>query len=641
MPGYTPQEITRHAGIYSPEEAVEQGMPGYTPQEITRHAGIYSPEEAVEQGMPGYAPLRRPWSRACRDVPWRRSGARREVPPVAGTMALPAAQAPAPARGSRVPYRLGFQSAAMPRVLLVHRALGPRGEALLAFLADGLGPVGGLARVVHLAVPADESAESLACVYTAFKALNPAWREIQTFLVGPDFPSLLALSEAFPAAVVQLSVFHVCKHLQQRIHQLALECRTERLILNALRNTMCAATESNLRKMHTILSHFVKPDLLPQLHVHWLLNDEIWAMHRQRSWVESSDYFKDLEIITWAISQVFCTGLSLEARITSLAKHYQKCVSKSPPDAVMCSTSHPNHQVTQTALQSLPALCSPLAPLTTSAACQGKPSQSSILGSPSTVLAHQKRPVQSSLTAVKNPLVVLQVPLAALQLPFVLQSQPANSQTLLFHNKPGSPQTSLDPSSCAAKLEVTENPEGDSDESNRKTEECIKQSLSDICTEPAARLCLNEFAVVQKSVQLIGTNEDTVNTQVLEDAHKVDQKGLNNCTCHFNQTLQLPCRHILAVLHSDRKTLQPEMLSKQWQKGRDACRAGRDGTDGLLEVLKSSWNESLDKSLAVSFLTAEISRLLTHCSSEEFERRYNALRELADSWIGPYVQVKL
>uniref|UniRef100_A0A8C0E5T8 SWIM-type domain-containing protein n=1 Tax=Bubo bubo TaxID=30461 RepID=A0A8C0E5T8_BUBBB len=160
-------------------------------------------------------------------------------------------------------------------------------------------------------------------------------------------------------------------------------------------------------------------------------------------------------------------------------------------------------------------------------------------------------------------------------------------------------------------------------------------------TEPAAQLCLSEFAVVQKSVQLIGTEEDALSIRVLEDAHRVDMKGLSSCTCHFNQVFQLPCRHILAVLNLDRRTLQPEMLSRQWQKGCDAHQAGQDSADGLLEILKSSWDESLDKSLVVSFLTAEISRLLTHCSGEEFERRYRTLRELADGWIGPYVEVKL
>ncbi|NXC22932.1 ZSWM1 protein, partial [Corythaeola cristata] len=326
---------------------------------------------------------------------------------------------------------------------------------------------------------------------------------------------------------------------------------------------------------------------------------------------------RDLEMVTQGFGQVFSAGFSLESTITSLAQHYQKCVSESPPDTVMCSDPHPDHRAAPAAPQSLPASGPPLTPLV----CQGKPAQSSVQASPAAAAAQQQQPpVAASLTAAESPMVVLQRPPAA------LQCQPEVPRTLVFPSKPVSPQSSLDPSSPAAKLEATENPEGDSEEEiNHRTEERIRQSLSDICTEPAARLCLSEFAVVQKSVQLIGTGEDTFSIQILEDAHRVDLKGLSSCTCHFNQVFQLPCRHILAVLSSDRKTLQPEMINRQWQKGCDAHQAGQDSADGLLEVLKSSWNESLDKSVVVSFLMAEISRLLTHCSREEFEHRYRTL----------------
>ncbi|NXV28743.1 ZSWM1 protein, partial [Rissa tridactyla] len=444
---------------------------------------------------------------------------------------------------------VSFQSAAMggvfacfPRVLLVHRAGEPAGRALYIFLVAGPAPAqgGGMARVVHLAIPRGESAGSLARMYGAFRAFNPACAQTQLLLVDPDLPQRPALAQAFPAAEVQLSVFHLCKRLQVQIQQLTLEGRAERLILATLSDTMYAATKSNRRKMHALLRDLVTPDLLPRLHIDWLLDDEIWATHRERTWGESIYYLRDLEMVTQGLSEVFSAGLSLESCITSLAQHYQECVSKSPPDAVMCSAPHPHHHAVQVAPQSLPASGLPLTPLI-----------------------------------------------------------------------------------------------------NQRTEECIKQSLRDICTEPAAWLCLSEFAVVQKSVQLIGTGEDALTIQVLEDAYTVDLKGLSSCTCHFNQVFQLPCRHILAVLNSDRKTLQPEMLSRQWQKGSDAHQAERDSADGLLEILKSSWDESLDKSLLVSFLTEEISQLLTHCSREEFECRYRTLRELADSWIGPYIKVKL
>ncbi|NXL37864.1 ZSWM1 protein, partial [Glaucidium brasilianum] len=432
---------------------------------------------------------------------------------------------------------VSFQSTIMsgvfaffPRALLVHRAGGRAGRALYVFLVAGLAPPqwGGMARVVHLAIPRDESAGSLARMYETFKAFNPAWTKTRLILVKPGLPEESVLSQAFPAAEVHLSIFHLCKRLQQQIQQMALDYRTERLVLASLNNAMCAASETRRRKTHTLLRDVGTPAVQPQLCIDWLLNDEIWAAHRKRTWGVGGSYFKDLDIVTKELNKVFRAGRCLKSCITSLVQHYQN------------------------------------------------------------------------------------------------------------------PQSSSDPSSPAAKLQATEDLEGDSkEEIKRRAEECIKQSLSDICTEPAARLCLSEFAVVQKSVQLIGTEEDALSIQILEDVHRVDMKDLSSCTCHFNQVFQLPCRHILAVLNLDRRTLQPEMLSRQWQKGWDAHQAGQDSADGLLEILKSCWDESLDKSLVVSFLTEEISRLLTHCSGEEFERRYRTLRELADGWIGPYIAVKL
>ncbi|NXS93003.1 ZSWM1 protein, partial [Jacana jacana] len=433
-----------------------------------------------------------------------------------------------------------FQSAAMgdifarfPRVLLVHRAGGLAGQTLYIFLVAGPAPAlrCGMARVVHLAVPQEETAESLAQMYGAFRTCNPACVETRLLLAGPDFPHPLVFAQAFPTAEMQLSVFHLCKCLQQQIQQLALAGHAEHLILTALSDTMYTATTSSRRKMHALLGNLVAPDLLPRLHMDWLLDEGIWDTHRERTWGRNGNYFRDLEVVIQTLSQAFSVKCSLDGCIASLAQHNQTCVSESFPDAVIPCTSQPDHSAAQAA-----------------------------------------------------------------------------------------PQSS---------------------DINQRTEERIKQSLRDICTEPAARLCLSEFAVVQKSVQLIGTEEDALSVQILEDAHSVDLKGPRSCTCHFNQVFQLPCRHIMTMLSSYRKILQPEMLSSQWQKGSNAHQAQQDGADGLLELLKSSWDESWDKSLLVSFLTAETSRLLTYCSAEEFERRYRTLRELADSWIGPYIEVKL
>lgn len=163
-------------------------------------------------------------------------------------------------------------------------------------------------------------------------------------------------------------------------------------------------------------------------------------------------------------------------------------------------------------------------------------------------------------------------------------------------------------------------------------EASIQNSLNAICTGPAAQLCLGELAVVQKSVHLIGSGSEKINIQILEDTHKVQPQPPTSCSCYFNQAFHLPCRHILAMLSAHHQVLQPDMLPAPWMA---SCATNLDS------ILGSKWNETLDKYLAVTLLAEEVGQLLQHCSKEEFERRYSTLRELADSWIGPYEQVQL
>lgn len=172
----------------------------------------------------------------------------------------------------------------------------------------------------------------------------------------------------------------------------------------------------------------------------------------------------------------------------------------------------------------------------------------------------------------------------------------------------------------------------ESPSSEQLVEARIQHSLNAICTGPAAQLCLGELAVVQKSMHLIGSGSEKVNIQILEDTHNVQLQSPASCSCYFNQAFHLPCRHILAMLSARHQVLQPDMLQAPWTSG---CATSLDS------ILGSKWSAALDKHLAVTLLTEEVGRLLQHCSQEEFERRYSTLRELADSWIGPYEQVQL
>ncbi|XP_006202548.1 zinc finger SWIM domain-containing protein 1 [Vicugna pacos] len=410
-----------------------------------------------------------------------------------------------------------------PEVLFIHRTYNPRGKVLYTFLVDRprVQLEGHLARAVYFAIPAKEDAEGLAQMFQVFKKFNPAWERVCTILVDPHFLPLPTLAMEFPAAEVLLSAFHVCKFLQGKFYQLSLEQPMERALLTSLQNTMCSATAGNLRKLYTLLSTYIPPAELPELHLHWLLNDRIWLAHRWRSRAESSRYFQGLEVTTRVLSQSFGTTPSVEKGVTALLRYMQQ--NSGDKASFSLGLSSPNHHA------------------------------------PSDV-------------------------------------------------SPESPKV------------------------EQLVEAHIQHSLNAICTGPAAQLCLGELAVVQKSMHLIGSSSEKVNIQILEDTHRVQPQPPASCSCYFNQAFHLPCRHILAMLSARRQVLQPDMLPAQWPAG---CATSLD------DILGSKWSETLEKHLAVALLTEEVGQLLQHCSQEEFERRYSTLRELADSWIGPYEQVQL
>ncbi|MEE6527609.1 hypothetical protein FKM82_029099, partial [Ascaphus truei] len=219
-----------------------------------------------------------------------------------------------------------------PEVLLLLRIHNAKGKALYIFIADGprLKTTCEMTKLVHIAVPKNETPKGLARMFHTMKNFNPNWTEIRTFLVDPPFQGGDAIAKAFPSSEVVLSVLHVCKSFQNKISQLPLSHQTGLLLVNALKNTMCSATADNLRKMHTILQEFVRPGWLKQLHLEWLLVNRIWALHRWRSWSECGVYFENMETLNREFGHVFNEGLSLESTITKLAKLIQEGTVNKP-----------------------------------------------------------------------------------------------------------------------------------------------------------------------------------------------------------------------------------------------------------------------------------------------------------------------
>ncbi|XP_043928121.1 zinc finger SWIM domain-containing protein 1 [Protopterus annectens] len=485
-------------------------------------------------------------------------------------MALPAINELLTFGGSLVHYDLSsnyelevlnFQTSQMgrsfiesPSVLLLHKTCNPKGKVIYAFIVEVSPPPNSTEsalKVVHFAVPKDDSCEAFSELCKKFKEFNPAWKHVNTILVDDGFKSAGVLKKEFQADV-HLSIYSIAKILQQKVFQMSLDKKEEALLLSALTDVLCTPTEHNLEKLRSLFMEFAEPTFLLHLNMHWLFKVKLWGGHKRESSSSRIRYIQDLEAIVQTVEDIATRDVGLEMLIAQLVKEV----------SYYCFAEH------------------------------------LINGTVSGVADKNQKSQKDD-----------------------------RRRTLLFFPDVNEGSLHSHPD-LYSKVRA--------DPGTAQGEDALKQSLIDICMEPAAVLCLNELAVTQKSVQLMGTNENDISIQLLEDAHIVSN-DLKSCSCAFNQNYKLPCRHILAVLNENKSVPDRHMIHDCWKKG--SCSS--DGDENILDVLKSSWSWPAEKQLMKSSVSQEITRLLTECSSEEFERRYSTLRELADNWIGPYIAVKL
>ncbi|XP_040186169.1 zinc finger SWIM domain-containing protein 1-like [Rana temporaria] len=421
-----------------------------------------------------------------------------------------------------------------PEVIFIIRSQDAQKKTLYTFLADGpyVPTTCQTERILHIAVPKNESHEGLTDMFRVLKDFNNNWQDIRIFLVDHQFKGADAIRKVFPSAEVVLSAYHICRHFQQSIYQ-SLSSQTEHLLIDALKNTMCSATKENLKNMHTMLNQFVKPSMLMQLKADWLLEDRIWALHRWKSSTQCFEYFQTIETLSHAFTEIFRNTRDTNAIPKLLVKYIQE-------------------------------------------------------------------------NAFHTDLV---------------EKRTCTSQEIAIID---------------CKLEEPE-------EANRDLERTslMVQALQDIRNPSALSLCQKELEVAQKSVKVIGTNEVTTNVQLLEHPSEVSYGTPATCSCSFNQVLKLPCRHILAVITASEKVVQSDMIQRPWQAQAGGSDSNLPVSSDILEVIKGGSTDVPEKELTVESLTNQLSELLSECSEDTFQQRYNTLRELADAWIGPYEQVKL
>lgn len=154
-------------------------------------------------------------------------------------------------------------------------------------------------------------------------------------------------------------------------------------------------------------------------------------------------------------------------------------------------------------------------------------------------------------------------------------------------------------------------------------------------SELAYKLCYNEWEVVQNSTHLVDMAGPSVDVQLLEDSHQVSKDGCS-CSCSFQQWYHLPCRHILALLHTSQKPVGETMVCRRWQKRyqhllgptgelRDPAVVPNTGQPG-----KQGQNDMIQD------LSRELANLLMQSEGAELEERFSTLRKIVDIWADPY-----
>ncbi|XP_015737410.1 zinc finger SWIM domain-containing protein 3 [Coturnix japonica] len=153
---------------------------------------------------------------------------------------------------------------------------------------------------------------------------------------------------------------------------------------------------------------------------------------------------------------------------------------------------------------------------------------------------------------------------------------------------------------------------------------CVLEALQG-CRALDSQLCAAEWEVVQVSTQLMSAVRGGVEVRLLEDAHRVS-KDCCGCSCYFQQRYRLPCRHVLAVLHAERRSVESGMVGHRWQR---KYRQRTEIPDSEGTEREEEREERRDR---IQALSKELANLLLQSDGPQLDERSSALRAIVDAW---------
>nr|XP_010976910.1 zinc finger SWIM domain-containing protein 3 [Camelus dromedarius] len=158
----------------------------------------------------------------------------------------------------------------------------------------------------------------------------------------------------------------------------------------------------------------------------------------------------------------------------------------------------------------------------------------------------------------------------------------------------------------------------------------LHQSGSDL----AYKLCHNEWEVVQNSTHLVDMAGSSVDVQLLEDSHQVSKDGCS-CSCSFQQWYHLPCRHILALLHTSQKPVGEAMVCRRWQKRYQHLLGPSGELQDPVVIPNTGQPGKHTRHDMIQDLSRELANLLMQSEGPELEERCSTLRKIVDIWAAP------
>ncbi|XP_037355483.1 zinc finger SWIM domain-containing protein 3 [Talpa occidentalis] len=153
-------------------------------------------------------------------------------------------------------------------------------------------------------------------------------------------------------------------------------------------------------------------------------------------------------------------------------------------------------------------------------------------------------------------------------------------------------------------------------------------------SELAYKLCHNEWEVVQNSTHLVDMAGSSVDIQLLEDSQQVSKDGCS-CSCSFQQWYHLPCRHILALLHTSQKPVGEAMVCRRWQKRYQHLLGPSGELREPVVVPNTGQLGRQGRNDMILDLSRELANLLMQSEGPELEERCSTLRKIVDIWADP------